>query len=61
MKAYGRHKKDCWCCPGHDKFPSESYNNRRSKHAHTRDTKIMHRAERRRQRLVIHTVEIQEN
>jgi len=21
MKAYGRHKKDCWCCPGHDKFP----------------------------------------
>ena len=53
MKAYGRRKADCWCCPGHDKFPSESYNNNRSKRAHTRDSKIMHRAERRRQRNMI--------
>ena len=41
MKAYGRNRKDFGCCPGHDKFPTD---NRRSKHAQTLDTKIMHRA-----------------
>lgn len=50
MKPYGIHPHDCGCCPGHDKFPSETYRNRRSKKAHTRDTKIAHRAERRRVR-----------
>lgn len=50
MKAYGRHRKDHGCCPGHDKYPSESYCNNRSKRAHSRDTKVMHRAERRRQK-----------
>lgn len=32
MKPYGVQKKDQGCCPGHDKYPSESYKitNRRS-------------------------------
>lgn len=33
---------DCWCCPGHDTYPNETYNNRRSKHARSRDKKIEH-------------------
>lgn len=48
MRAYGVHRNDCGCCPGHDKFPRATYNSRRSKRAQTRDTKIAHRAERRR-------------
>lgn len=47
MKAYGRNRRHFGCCPGHDTFPSETYNNRRSKKAHSRDNKVMHRAERR--------------
>lgn len=44
MKPYGISRKDSSrCCPGHDKFPSETYSNRRSKKAQTRDTKIAHR------------------
>ena len=30
------------CCPGHDTFPSETYNSRRSKKARARDRKIEH-------------------
>ena len=48
MKPYGvnpKHDQDC--CPGHSRFPKDSYNNRRSKKAQTRDTKIAHRKERR--------------
>jgi hypothetical protein len=51
MKPYGVHRRDCGCCPGHDKFPRETYRNRRSKRAHTRDTKTAHRIERRNTRL----------
>jgi hypothetical protein len=29
MKAYGVHKKDAGCCPGHDKYPPDGYNNDR--------------------------------
>jgi hypothetical protein len=48
MKAYGVNPKyDCSCCPGHDRFSSDTYNNNRSKKAHTRDTKVAHRIERR--------------
>jgi hypothetical protein len=32
----------CGCCPGHDDYPNESYKNRRSKHARSRDKKIEH-------------------
>lgn len=33
---------DSWCCPGHDKFPNETYRNKRSKHARARDKRIEH-------------------
>ena len=46
MKAYGVKKKDADCCPGHDKFSSETYKNNRSKRAQTRDTKYAHGRER---------------
>ena len=32
----------CGCCPGHDDYPNESYNNRRSKKARARDKKKEH-------------------
>jgi len=35
------------CCPGHDKFPSETYRNRRSKKARAEGKKIEHRVVRR--------------
>lgn len=38
---------DCGCCPGHDKFPCETYRNRRSKKARSRDIKCEHRYVRR--------------
>jgi hypothetical protein len=31
------------CCPGHDVFPADTYRNRRSKAARSRDIKIEHR------------------
>jgi len=49
MRAYGmnsRRDSPC-CCPGHDKFSLETYNNNRSKRAQTRDTKVLHRRGRR--------------
>jgi hypothetical protein len=54
MQPYGINAR--WhqnCCPGHDVFPKATYNNNRSKRAHTRDTAIAHRAERRRIKLNI--------
>lgn len=30
------------CCPGHDQFPCETYNNNRSKRARSRDKKREH-------------------
>ena len=38
----GKQGADCWCCPGHDKWPDETYANNRSKHARSRDKKIEH-------------------
>ena len=35
------------CCPGHDDYPADSYNNRRSKHARARDKAKEHRHARR--------------
>jgi hypothetical protein len=43
MKPYGMKREDHGCCPGHDRFPRETYNSRRSKRAHSRDNKLMHR------------------
>ena len=30
------------CCPGHDDFPNDSYRNRKSKKARSRDKKVEH-------------------
>lgn len=46
MKAYGVKRKDDNCCPGHNKFSRDTYRNRRSKKAQTRDTKYAHSRER---------------
>jgi hypothetical protein len=50
MKPYGRQRGDSGCCPGHDTFPSETYANRRSKRAQTRDTVIQHQRARAQQK-----------
>lgn len=36
-----------WCCPGHDKFPGDTYRNNRSKRARSRGIKKEHRYVRR--------------
>lgn len=46
MRPYGSKRGDSGCCPGHDTFPSETYGNRRSKRAQTRDTAIQHQVAR---------------
>lgn len=57
MKPYGRDRKDYGCCPGHDLYPSETYNSNRSKRARSRDNKRMHRHERRSVKIRITTTE----
>lgn len=42
MKAYGVKRKDKGCCPGHDKFPSDSYNSSRSKKARSKSKQDSH-------------------
>jgi hypothetical protein len=42
MKPYGVKRKDRGCCPGHDKFPPDSYNSNLSKRAHSKASKIAH-------------------
>lgn len=58
MKAYGVDRKDRGCCPGHDKFPSDSYNSTRSKKCRARMKRIAHKRARARARVVT-TKEIQ--
>lgn len=60
MRAYGIDRKDQGCCPGHDKFPSECYRNRRSIKAHARDTKVAHKRARARARAAIHNADREE-
>lgn len=49
MRPYGMGAGDFpTCCPGHDKFSSECYRNRRSIKKHTEMTKVLHRRGRRR-------------
>lgn len=50
MKPYGVDKGDSGCCPGHDKFPSESYNSSRSRRAHAKARRIAHKRARARAR-----------
>ena len=43
MRAYGVKRKDHGCCPGHDKFPNETYRSRRSKRARAAVNRIAHK------------------
>lgn len=43
MKPEGIKRKDQGCCPEHDKFPSEAYNNRSSQKVKRRTDMIAHR------------------
>ena len=43
MIAYGVDRRDRGCCPGHDKFPCDSYNSRRSKKAHSKASRVAHK------------------
>jgi hypothetical protein len=43
MRAYGVKRNDRGCCPGHDKFPSETYRSRRSKRARAEARRIAHK------------------
>lgn len=47
MKAYGVRRKDAGCCPGHDKYPRDSYECTRShaRRARLRPAKKHARAE----------------
>lgn len=40
-----------YCCPGHDKYPSDTYKNRRSKKRRSEDIKKEHRHARRAKKL----------
>jgi hypothetical protein len=50
MKAYGVDRQDRGCCPGHDKFPRDSYNSARSRRAHKKANRIAHKRARARAR-----------
>lgn len=43
MKPYGVKRKDQGCCPGHDKFPYESYGSRVSMKLKRRTDQLAHR------------------
>ena len=42
LQHVGGKAKGCWCCPGHDVFPCDTYKNNRSKRARSRDKKVEH-------------------
>lgn len=50
MKPYGVTRRDRGCCPGHDKYPRDTYNSRRSKKARSRDKQVSHQVARSRER-----------
>lgn len=56
MKPYGVDRRDQGCCPGHDKFPADSYNNRRSKKAKAETDRLAHRRARHRAKAEIHRI-----
>jgi len=51
MKAYGVKRKDAGCCPGHDKYPQDSYGctRRAARRARLRPAKRRARAAARRE------------
>lgn len=48
MKPYGRKREECGCCPGHDDFPSDKYNSRRSQKARSKARTKLHKLARQR-------------
>jgi hypothetical protein len=48
IKLLDRHPS--WCCPGHDKFPCETYKNNRSKKARAKGIQLEHQVARQRQK-----------
>jgi len=49
----GVDRRDRGCCPGHDKFPGDSYANRRSKKARARSKTVAHKRARARARAAL--------
>ena len=43
MQLEGKHLLGCWCCPGHDKWPNDTYRSNRSKRARSRDKQKEHK------------------
>lgn len=54
MKPYGVKRKDRGCCPGHDKFPADTYSNRKSKRAHKKAKHDAHSRARSWERAEVH-------
>lgn len=57
MKPYGQKRQDHGCCPGHDKFPGDTYATKTSKHARARDKQAMHQIARARAKAEINSGE----
>jgi hypothetical protein len=57
MKPYGVDRRDRGCCPGHDKYPSDSYGSRRSKHARQKARRLAHKRARARERVLLFNVD----
>lgn len=53
MRAYGVDRKDRGCCPGHDKFPPDTYSSRRSQRAHRKARRHAHKRARARERVQV--------
>jgi len=54
MKGYGVERRDFGCCPGHDKFPKDSYRSRRSKKARRKGKKRSHKLARTKLKIIIY-------
>lgn len=50
MKPYGVRRRDRGCCPGHDKFPNDTYGSRRSHRARSQARQLAHSIARARSR-----------
>ena len=53
MKLDGIKRKEVGCCPGHDKFPTDTYRNRRSVHARAKGIQLTHQTQRARSKAAL--------
>lgn len=60
MTREGVDRKDSGCCPGHDKFPDQTYGNRRSERARSRLKKVEHQRARRRAKRILDDLMMEE-